>query len=110
MNQEGKTFPRRQGGASTVVVACLPVHALQLLLDHGLRGNACVVCPRHPQRVAAAHAMPPRQRVLPHEQHDLSCRACYAIPVLGDLCMHALNAWMWHSSGWKKRSISGTNV
>ena len=36
----------------------------QLLLHHGLRGDAGVVHARHPQGGPPAHAVPPGQRVL----------------------------------------------
>ena len=38
----------------------------QLLLNHGLCGDASMVHARHPQRGPPAHAVPPGQRVL-HE-------------------------------------------
>lgn len=46
--------------------------AFQLLLHNCLRGDASMVCAGHPQRVAAAHPVPPRQCVLPSA--DLSAR------------------------------------
>ena len=36
----------------------------QLLLHHGLRGDASMVHARHPQRCPPAHAVPPGQSVL----------------------------------------------
>lgn len=50
--------------ARTQVVAGDASFPLKLLLDHGLRGNACVVCTGNPQSVAPAHAVPPHQCVL----------------------------------------------
>ena len=37
---------------------------VELLLDHGLRGDAGVVGPGHPQRVEAVHALVAHQHVL----------------------------------------------
>ena len=46
------------------VVARLALLALELLLDDDLRRDAGVVGRRHPQRLAAVHAVPARDRVL----------------------------------------------
>mmetsp|Transcript_22113 Transcript_22113/g.86955 ORF Transcript_22113/g.86955 Transcript_22113/m.86955 type:complete len:299 (+) Transcript_22113:780-1676(+) len=53
--------PRDEVLAAQVVAAL--ARGLQLALDDDLRGDAGVVCARHPQRVVAAHAVVARQRV-----------------------------------------------
>ena len=51
-------------GVATQVVARLALVLHQLLLHHDLRGDTGVVHTRHPQRLAAAHALPADDGVL----------------------------------------------
>lgn len=51
---------------------------LQLLLNHSLCGNACMVHSRHPQNRPATHAVPPGKRVL--RRHALASKLMYMPP------------------------------